>query len=238
MSRLLAIGLSILAVAYLTTRLPLLQQPVEAEVAAARNLSPEVQRALAFGFKQVLSDAYWLQAVQYYGTKANEDVFYRGLYAILDRATTLDPHFDFAYQFGGEVIPYHQGEVGWHNTAKAIALLQKGMANQPGRWEIPFLLAYALFTYTGDYQQAGHYMEIAADLAEKRSKQGRSASPLLPTSDRSERGSWRRGATWKQPSSLRAGPQNEPVMRSRRRNTWIACARWSSSRLSCNSTKG
>jgi len=167
MPRLLTIALSLIAVAYLTARLPGLQKPEKVEGSGVQSLSPEAQRSLAFGYRRVMADYYWLQAIQYYGTQANEAQFYRGLYPILDRATNMDPQFDFAYQFGGECIPYHEGKVGWHNTANVVKLLRKGMASDPERWEVPFLLAYNLYTYAGDYKQAGQYMELAADLAER-----------------------------------------------------------------------
>jgi hypothetical protein len=117
------------------------------------------------GFRRILSDWYWLRAVQYYGTAANEASFFSGLYPLLDRATDLDPTFQYLYVFGGECIPYHEYKVGWHNTAHAMQLLSKAMANDPQRWEIPWVYAYNLYTFAGKYREAGQMMEIAADLA-------------------------------------------------------------------------
>jgi tetratricopeptide (TPR) repeat protein len=165
MFRLLLIALSSAALWVLTPLLATVRPTPEQSLGAVEVMSSRTRQALAFGFRSVLGDWYWLRAIQYYGTRANEDKFYAGLYPLLRHATDLDPHFQYAYVFGGEAIPYHQYNVGWHNTARAIDLLRKGMANDPQRWEIPWLLSYDLYTYVGDYKEAGHVMEIAADLA-------------------------------------------------------------------------
>ena len=40
------------------------------------------------------------------------------------------------------------------------------MDSSPHRWEIPWLLAYDLYTYWGKYKEAGEFMVKAADLAD------------------------------------------------------------------------
>jgi hypothetical protein len=129
-------------------------------------LPPASQRTLAFGFTALLSDWYWLQAIQYYGTPANRAEHFRGLAELLDLTTNLDPDFDYAYQFGGVSLPYHdETDKLWYNTAAAIRLLQKASSTHVSRWQVPWELGYNLYTFRGDYTEAGKAIAIAAKRA-------------------------------------------------------------------------
>ncbi len=126
-------------------------------------LPPELVRMASMGYEAVLADWVWLQAIQYYGDRTHVWEYYRQLPGYLETATDLDPDYDFLYQFGGEIVPERApGSKFWRNTGAAIRLLEKGMTSHSTRWQIPFLLAYNLFTYHGDYLPAGKYMQEAA----------------------------------------------------------------------------
>jgi tetratricopeptide (TPR) repeat protein len=146
-------------------KLPPPTNPLGAELAP---LPAEVHRALTFGCRTTASDLEWLNAIQYYGNPANAEEKFSRLASIVDLVTDFDPHFEYAYQFAGDAVPYHapDGEKLWYNTKQAIALLRKGMTNQPHRWEIPWLLGYNLYTFWGEYQAAGEAMNRAAELAD------------------------------------------------------------------------
>jgi len=161
-----------------TSHLEKLRPPPPSEGDELRALPAEVRRTLTFGFRESAADFAWLDAIQYYGDPAHAADRYAELAPLLDVVTDLDPHFDYAYQFAGEAVPTHDatGEKLWHHTREAIALLRKGMANSPRRWEIPWLLSYDLYTYWGEYREAGQIMLSAADLAEK----GQRDDELLP----------------------------------------------------------
>src|SRR5436190_507462 len=59
---------------------------------------------------------------------------YALLYPLLDLTTTLDPYFSIAYRFGaiymGEAYPGGPGR-----PDLAVALLKKGLAAQPDKWQ-------------------------------------------------------------------------------------------------------
>jgi tetratricopeptide (TPR) repeat protein len=136
----------------------------EGETSELENaLSPETQRALAFGYSALLSDWYWLQAIQYYGTPSNAQQRYRRLPDFLEAATDLDPEFAYVYQFAGQSLPFDDGtDHRWHNVGAAIHLLEKGMASSSTRWQIPWLLGYCLYTFEGKYAEAGRVIAVAA----------------------------------------------------------------------------
>jgi hypothetical protein len=165
---LFALGVATLCVIALQKRIwQLPARPVVVSSAASSNarVPAPTRRLAAFGYSKLLADWYWLQAIQYYGTPANEKVFNRGLSELLEESTDLDPGFDYVYQFGGETLPYHDPDKKlWHNTQAAIDLLRKGVQAGSTRWQVPWLLGYTLFTYRGAYVEAGHEIERAAKL--------------------------------------------------------------------------
>jgi hypothetical protein len=124
-----------------------------------------LRRLGAFGYSKILADWVWLKAIQYYGSRENQKYRYNGLAPLLDEVTDLDPTFEYAFQFAGQSVPYHDENTGlWHNTNAAIALLRKGASAAPSRWQIPWLLGFNLYTFQGNYVEAGRAMEHAAHL--------------------------------------------------------------------------
>jgi tetratricopeptide (TPR) repeat protein len=133
----------------------------EAEV--VERLSPEVERAIVFGYEAVAADIWWLDGIQYYGTPANTKDRFRSLSSFLDVTTDFDPAFEYVYQFGGQAIPFHDPETHlWYNIPGALRLLRKGVAAGGQRWQVPWLLGYTLYTYRGEYEEAGQAMAEAS----------------------------------------------------------------------------
>ena len=64
---------------------------------------PALKR-IALDYDAVLSDVYWIRAIQHYGgdrlAGPTARRKYQLLYPLLDLTTTLDPYFDIAYRFG------------------------------------------------------------------------------------------------------------------------------------------
>ena len=117
---------------------------------------PETARRLSLGFNGLAADWYWLRSLQYVGRKVDA---YRGditlddmtalgirnLGPLLDEATTLDPQFMAAYEFGAVVLPAIDREA-------AIKLVQKGIRDNPRDWRLYQHLGYI-------YWQAGRFGE-------------------------------------------------------------------------------
>ncbi len=161
-------ALSAMLLAWTHPRLANLSPPDSSDDRTALPSAPrEVTQALALGFRNVLADYYWLSAIQYYGTPKNQKEHCSGLFPLVDRLTDLDPRFEYAYQFGGEAIPFHEPESKvWRNTRNSIRLLRKAIPDHPTRWEVPWLLGFNLYTFWGEYLEAGHAMLLAATLAD------------------------------------------------------------------------
>ena len=67
------------------------------------------------------------------------------IYPMLEAVTTADPHFIFPYLFGGVYVLMDTGEID-----RAVALLEKGRATNPGIWQFPFYLGWVHWMYRGD----------------------------------------------------------------------------------------
>jgi hypothetical protein len=75
------------------------------------------------------------------------------IYPLLDRVTTVDPHFLFPYIFGGVYVLMDTG-----NLDDAEALLRKGLKENPESWKMPFYLGWIYWMYRGDPIQSREFM--------------------------------------------------------------------------------
>jgi tetratricopeptide (TPR) repeat protein len=114
-------------------------------------------KRMSLGFGGLVADWYWMRSLQYVGRKV---IAHEGeiqiddlsplnlnlLYPLLDTATTLDPQFYAAYEYGGIVLPAI-------NADDAIKLLRKGMANDPSHWRYHQYLGY-IYWKRGDFIKA------------------------------------------------------------------------------------
>ena len=99
--------------------------------------SGSVLSRVALSYRALLADVYWIRAVQHYGgTRLSKDPSkrYHLLQPLLDITTSLDPSFNIAYRFGAYFLaePFPGGA---GRPDQAIALLQKGFAARPDRWQ-------------------------------------------------------------------------------------------------------
>lgn len=125
-------------------------------------------KGFALGFEGLLADWYWMQSLQYIGgkvSKSTDDVINiddmrsmnpRLLYPYLDNATDLDPHFLTAYYYGAVVLPAI-------DSNKAIALTEKGIANNPDEWRLYQYLGY-IYWRTKDYKKAAEIYERGSQI--------------------------------------------------------------------------
>lgn len=112
-------------------------------------------RVLALGHRTMLSDLYWLSAVQYIGEPTADARGWDKLYPLVDLVTDLDPRHGYAYQTAGIVL----SAAGRLDESDAILL--KGMEKAP-RWTFPFYVSFNHWFYRGDYAAGARYAELAA----------------------------------------------------------------------------
>jgi tetratricopeptide (TPR) repeat protein len=130
--------------------------------------SPEAMKRLALSFDQLLADVYWIRTVQHYGsTKLSNapDKQYDLLYPLLDLTTSLDPRMNVAYYFGAIYLaePFPGGP---GRPDLAIALLQKGLAVQPERWQFAQAIGFVYYWWLMDYTEAAAWFTRAAEMPE------------------------------------------------------------------------
>jgi hypothetical protein len=116
-------------------------------------------KPMVLGYHHVAADLLWLNIVQVLGEREVRQADYEWLFHALDVATTLDPHYVYAYDVGGVVLAELAGRVDWSNT-----LLEKGLAANPEAWRLPFQLGFNAFFHQQNYVRAADYMAIAARL--------------------------------------------------------------------------
>lgn len=120
---------------------------------------------MALEFDALASDVYWIRAIQHYGGQrlaAPEVRDYSMLYPLLDLTTSLDPYFTIAYRFGAiflsEAAPGGPGQ-----PDLAIALLEKGIAAQPHKWQYFHDIAFVHYWHMRDAAGAATWFQRAAE---------------------------------------------------------------------------
>ena len=129
--------------------------------------SPAVVKRIVLDYDAIAADLYWIRALQHFGEERlspPEHVrTYALLYPLLDLTTTLDPYFSIAYRFGaiflGEAYPGGPGR-----PDLAVALLQKGLAAQPGKWQYMMDLGFVYYWHLRDYKSAAATFQRASEL--------------------------------------------------------------------------
>jgi hypothetical protein len=113
----------------------------------------------SLGYRELVADALWLQAIQVMGERKISEAAGHWLYRAFDIITTLDPQFVRAYEAGGlalttlVVLP-----------AESNQLLMKGVEHNPAEWTLPFYLGINYYFELYDDAKAGEYMAHASRL--------------------------------------------------------------------------
>jgi tetratricopeptide (TPR) repeat protein len=127
---------------------------------------PDVMRRAALSYDALLADVYWIRALQHYGgerQKAGSERRYDLLYPLLDLTTTLDPRFNIAYRFGAIFLAEPQpGGAG--QPEQAIALLKKGIALNPAKWEYYQDIGFIYYWHLRDYQLAADWFSRGGEI--------------------------------------------------------------------------
>ena len=120
-------------------------------------VTPEAARRMSLGFNGLVADWYWMRSLQYVGRKLIshpervqiDDLSAVGLKilpALMDTATTLDPQFLAAYEYGAVMLPAIDAEA-------AIRLARKGIEANPGQWRLYQQLGY-IHWQRGEFREA------------------------------------------------------------------------------------
>jgi tetratricopeptide (TPR) repeat protein len=121
--------------------------------------SPKLLKRLSLGYDGLMADIYWTRAVQYFGTRHQQQAkSFSALAPLLDITTTLDPKLLVAYQFGANFLspnpPY-----GAAMPKEAIALVEKGIQANPDAWKLYYELGFIYYMELKDYLKAAEAFE-------------------------------------------------------------------------------
>jgi len=127
-------------------------------VTFAQPLTPSATalRFLSLGNSPLAADVLWLDTIQYFGA-GNPYGTYAALGPMLDRITTLDPQFEYPYEFGLVVLPYMQQS----NIAATLGL--RAQDALPNNGLLTYYLATVYHLNLKDYENAAKYYKKAAD---------------------------------------------------------------------------
>ncbi len=104
--------------------------------------SGKTVKRLSLGYSSLLADVYWTRAVQYFGSKhIKHSERYDLLYPLLDVTTDLDPKLIVAYEYGAVFLSPQPPE-GAGQPDKAVALIEKGIRENPTYWRLYFTLGF------------------------------------------------------------------------------------------------
>ncbi len=124
--------------------------------------APCAVRMLSLGFDRLLADLFWLGFVQYSG---DQEVIFQGKfplgYQYTNLITQIDPHFIKPYWFGCFTIGYWQ-----KRPDLADQILQRGIAENPTNWTLPFMAGVNQYLFAHNDRQAAAYYRQAARLPE------------------------------------------------------------------------
>lgn len=119
----------------------------------------EYLRIASLGYRELVADILWIQAIQVMGERKVSETAGHWLYRALDVITTLDPKFVRAYEAGGlalttlVVLPEESNR-----------LLKKGALHNPTEWKLPFLLGINYYFELYDDAKAAEYISEASHL--------------------------------------------------------------------------
>jgi len=127
----------------------------------------EMLRVLGAGQRSLVTDYYWLQAIQAAGRggeSTTDPTRYLDLFYYSDLVTDLDPKFEKVYLYAGNTIPTNLGRETWVNTTEARKILEKGVKNFPNNSSLRLFLAYNLSYFHNEHALAAEHLQVAATL--------------------------------------------------------------------------
>jgi hypothetical protein len=117
--------------------------------------SGEQVRRTSLDFEALMADVYWLRTVQYFG---GQRAFAGGgrfdlLKPLVEVTITLDPRMEIAYRYGATFLA-EAPPMGAGRVQDAIAILERGVRDNPGSWRLRQDLALFHFFFSKDARAA------------------------------------------------------------------------------------
>lgn len=126
--------------------------------------SPKMVERASLGFRGLMACIYWTRAVQYFGHRHfDHELTYNELAPLLEITTALDPQMLPAYEFGASFLaPTPPNGAG--DPARAIELMEYGIAHNPDNWRLYYDLGFVYYTELKDYKKASEVFAHGAQV--------------------------------------------------------------------------
>jgi tetratricopeptide (TPR) repeat protein len=125
--------------------------------------SSKTLKRMSLGYSSLLADIYWTRAVQYFGSRVHRSTRFDLVAPLLEITTDLDPHLIPAYQTGS-IFLCQRVPVGAGQPDKAVALLEKGIRENPEYWRMYFTLGFVHYLDRHDYKAAQQAFEKGSEV--------------------------------------------------------------------------
>jgi hypothetical protein len=112
----------------------------------------------SLGQAPVLADAIYIWAIQYYSNYERADRYRYVEHVFGDVIAELDPHYIDPYWMGALIMTIEARDL-----QAGLRLLDKGFANNPDQWILPYLAAWESYR-AGEYGRAASYFADAAGI--------------------------------------------------------------------------
>lgn len=111
---------------------------------------------ITFGFTNIVTDFYWIRAIQDFIAWNGKETFFLDYFRII---STLDPRFEYPYLFSILAVPQNKDVA---TLDKVAEIADKGIDAIKTSWKIPFYLGTQYYLFTKTYDRPEHYLSIAA----------------------------------------------------------------------------
>lgn len=117
-------------------------------------------KIMSLGHAQLLADAIYLWAIQYYSDYERKDRYRYVEHVFSDVITELDPHYVDAYWLGALILIMEA-----RDFEAGMQLLETGVRKNPDNWILPYLTAWECY-HAGAYQRAARWFDHAAGISD------------------------------------------------------------------------
>ena len=112
--------------------------------------------SVSFGFRRLFADFEYISFLQYYGNREHAHTGFKDLYRYIDDITDADPHFTFAYTYGGAALAFNL-----ERYDEAISIIKKGLRYNPEFWQLRLYLGAIIYKELDDKDRYIGFLELS-----------------------------------------------------------------------------
>ena len=131
---------------------------------------------ISFGYRNVLSDVLWFNAIGYFGKHFRSDQDYRWLYHMADIVTTLNPRATHVFEFASTMLSWEAGR-----PDQAVSLLGKAIKLNPDNWLYYYLRGFTNIFFLHKAEEAKEDFVAASRLPDAHPLVARLAAKSIAT---------------------------------------------------------